>query len=71
VAVTIERGGAELITQLQPLGRALLDAVFGQLRALGVRHWAVGVVASNADAIRFYERLDLLPFVNSSIGEVP
>jgi ribosomal protein S18 acetylase RimI-like enzyme len=53
------------------VGRALLDAVFDRLRELGVRHWAVGVIASNADAIRFYERLDLLPFVNSYLGEVP
>jgi hypothetical protein len=29
------------------------------------------VIAANAEAIRFYERLDLLPFMVSYIGNVP
>ena len=53
------------------VGRALVDAVFEELRRLDVTHWAVGVVASNADAIRFYERLGLLPFIRSYVGAVP
>jgi GNAT superfamily N-acetyltransferase len=37
-------------------GTALLEAVREQLRAAGAEELAVYVVATNADAIRFYER---------------
>ena len=53
------------------VGTALVEAVFSELRALGVRQWAVGAIASNADAIRFYERFDVLPFMVAFIGNVP
>jgi ribosomal protein S18 acetylase RimI-like enzyme len=53
------------------VGRALVDAVFEHLRALDVSHWGVGVMSSNADAIRFYERLGLLPFISTYVGKVP
>ena len=53
------------------VGTALVEAVFSELRALGVRQWAVGAIAANADAIRFYERFDLLPFMVAFIGNVP
>jgi GNAT superfamily N-acetyltransferase len=53
------------------VGRALMDAMFAELRELGVTTWAVGAVATNADAIRFYERLGVLPFFNSFLGAVP
>ena len=53
------------------LGRALIDAVHGELRRLGVTQWAVGVIATNDDALRFYERLDLHPFVVIYLGTVP
>lgn len=53
------------------LGRALIDAVYVELRRLGVSEWAVGVIATNADALRFYERLDLHPFVVIYLGNVP
>jgi ribosomal protein S18 acetylase RimI-like enzyme len=55
----------------QGLGRALMDAVHAELRRLGISHWAVGVIATNDDAIRFYERLDLHPFVVIYLGNVP
>jgi hypothetical protein len=29
------------------------------------------VISSNADAIRFYERLGTLPFINTYVGVVP
>lgn len=53
------------------VGTALVEAVFAQLRRLEIGHWAVGVIGSNAEAIRFYERLDLLPFMVTYIGGVP
>jgi GNAT superfamily N-acetyltransferase len=53
------------------IGTALVEAVFAQLRRLGIGHWAVGVIGANAEAIRFYERLDLLPFMVTYIGGVP
>ena len=36
-----------------------------------MQHFVVGVVASNADAIRFYERLGLTKFLVSYAGRVP
>lgn len=55
----------------QGVGRALVDAMFERLRELGVTHWGVGVISTNADAIRFYERLGLLRFINTYVGAVP
>ena len=53
------------------IGTALLEAVFAELRDLGVSQWAVGSMASNTDAIHFYERFDVLPFMVAFIGNVP
>jgi ribosomal protein S18 acetylase RimI-like enzyme len=53
------------------LGRRLVEAMFDELRRLGVRDWSVAAIASNADAIRFYERLGLTPYLVSFIGRVP
>lgn len=53
------------------IGRALMEEVFEELRRLGVEQWAVGAISTNADAIRFYERLGVLPFVTSFLGAVP
>lgn len=53
------------------VGRVLVQAVFGELRRLGVTEFGVAVIAANADAIRFYERLGLLPFTSSYLGRVP
>jgi ribosomal protein S18 acetylase RimI-like enzyme len=55
----------------QGIGRALVEAAYGELRRLGVGQLSVGVLTANADAIRFYERLDLLPFTATFIGNVP
>jgi ribosomal protein S18 acetylase RimI-like enzyme len=52
-------------------GRRLVKAVYDELRRIDVRQLEVGVIATNADAIRFYERLGLLPFTVSYIGNVP
>jgi GNAT superfamily N-acetyltransferase len=53
------------------LGMRLMEAVHDELRQRGVGQMAVGVIATNDDAIRFYERLDLHPFVVVYIGNVP
>jgi ribosomal protein S18 acetylase RimI-like enzyme len=53
------------------IGAALVDAVHDELRRLGVGQLGVGVIATNADAIRFYERLGLLPFIVHYLGAVP
>jgi ribosomal protein S18 acetylase RimI-like enzyme len=53
------------------VGGALVEAVYQELNRIGVGQLGVGVIASNADAIRFYERLGLLPFLVSYIGPVP
>lgn len=52
-------------------GRRLIEAVYAELRRLGVGQLGVSVIATNADAIRFYDRLGLLPFCVSYIGNVP
>lgn len=43
----------------------------GELRRLGVAEFGVAVMAGNEDAIRFYERLGVLPFMSSYLGRVP
>jgi ribosomal protein S18 acetylase RimI-like enzyme len=53
------------------IGRALVDRMYEELRRLGVGHFVVGVVASNADAVRFYERLGLTKFIVAYAGQVP
>ncbi|HET9023412.1 MAG TPA: GNAT family N-acetyltransferase [Burkholderiaceae bacterium] len=44
------------------VGRALLDAALAEADAEGVRAIGVGVVHSNVDGIRFYERAGFKPF---------
>jgi ribosomal protein S18 acetylase RimI-like enzyme len=53
------------------IGRALMDRVYAELRAAGVRELDVAVIWTNADARRFYEREGLLPFTVSYLGRVP
>jgi GNAT superfamily N-acetyltransferase len=53
------------------VGTALVEQVFRELRRLGVIHFTVGVIASNTDAVRFYERLGLERFLVSFIGTLP
>lgn len=55
----------------QGIGTALIEAVYRELRMIDVRHLAVSVIASNANAVRFYERLELSRFLISYIGNVP
>jgi ribosomal protein S18 acetylase RimI-like enzyme len=53
------------------LGSALIEAVHRELNALGVTHIEVSVVASNTEAIRFYDRLNMQPFLQTYLGRVP
>lgn len=52
-------------------GRRLIEAVYDELRRLGISQIGVSVIATNADAIRFYDRLGLLRFCVSYLGNVP
>ena len=53
------------------IGAALIGAMFSELRDRSVGHWEVASIVSNVEAIRFYERLDLLPFTVNFIGRIP
>ena len=53
------------------IGRALVERMLDELREGGVGHFTVGVIASNADAVRFYERLGLTRFIVTYAGRVP
>jgi ribosomal protein S18 acetylase RimI-like enzyme len=45
------------------LGTAILDFVDAELAAIGVEDLQIGVVAANAEAIRFYRRRGLRPWL--------
>ena len=48
-----------------------MDAVEARLAAIGIVDLAMTVIASNGEAIRFYERRGALPFVAEFIQRVP
>jgi ribosomal protein S18 acetylase RimI-like enzyme len=53
------------------IGTELLHRVHQELRRVGVEQMRVSVIASNADAVRFYQRSGLRRFTISYIGAVP
>lgn len=53
------------------IGTALVRAMMVELRRRAIGHWEVATITTNEEAIRFYERLDLLPFTVNYIGLVP
>jgi ribosomal protein S18 acetylase RimI-like enzyme len=53
------------------IGSALVERMHEELRRLAVSHFVVSVIASNADAVRFYERLGLTKFLATYAGRVP
>ena len=55
----------------QGLGGRLMDAVFEELRRLGVEEISLAVMEGNDDAWRFYERRGLVPYLRLTIGRVP
>lgn len=54
----------------QGLGSALMDAVEDRLRALDITDLAIGVIATNAEATRFYARRGAVPFLTELIQRV-
>ncbi len=52
------------------VGTALMDAVYDELAATGVREVRLDVVAGNDDAIRFYKRRGMQPFSVALIGKI-
>lgn len=64
LAVAPKRRGAGL-------GRRLMDAVFAELRGLGVAVLEIGVVSANAPARRFYESLGFRPWLTHYLGRLP
>ena len=46
-------------------------ALYEELRRLGIGVFEVAVISTNADARRFYERHDVLPFMVTYLGKVP
>ncbi len=53
------------------IGSALLQAVDGELRELGLEELAIGVLATNHEAMRLYEREGFKPWVVITLGKVP
>lgn len=53
------------------VGTALLRAVYARLRDRGVEELAIGVLATNAAALRLYEREGFRPWVTVVLGKVP
>ncbi|HET6713102.1 MAG TPA: GNAT family N-acetyltransferase [Actinomycetota bacterium] len=53
------------------VGTALLQTVYAELRALGIEELAIGVLATNHDALRLYEREGFTPWVVIALGKVP
>ncbi len=52
------------------IGSALLDAVEERLRALGIDDMLIGVITTNTDAMRLYERRGALPFLTHFVQRV-
>jgi len=55
----------------QGLGGRLLDEVYAELRRRGIGELALVVMEGNDDAVRFYERRGLIPYLTFMIGPVP
>lgn len=80
--VDIRVAGRESIDRLRDLWISLsrhhaavapeLEEVFGPgvTAARGIGQFTVSVIASNADAVHFYERLGLTPFLVTYAGRV-
>ena len=54
------------------IGSALpCGEVYSELRGLGIEELAIGVLATNHDAMRLYEREGFKPWVVITLGKVP
>jgi ribosomal protein S18 acetylase RimI-like enzyme len=53
------------------IGTALLHQVYREVRAVGITEMVIGVLATNAAAMRLYEREGFRPWVVLTMGTVP
>ena len=53
------------------IGTALMEAVHERLREQEVRTMLIGVIRTNQDAVRFYERFAYRPWATQLVGRVP
>ena len=53
------------------IGTLLIGAIYTELRRIDVRQLGLSVLSTSTDAIRFYERLGLLPYCVSYLGNIP
>jgi len=53
------------------LGTRMMERVYEELRAMQIEELAIGVIASNERAMRFYERQGFRPWVVTTLGKVP
>ena len=54
----------------QGVGSMLLDAVEAKLRELGIEDMIIGVITTNTDAMRLYERRGAVPFLTQFVHRV-
>lgn len=52
------------------VGSALLDATEARLREIGVQDMLIGVVTTNVEAMRLYERRGAVPFVTEYVQRI-
>ena len=53
------------------LGTRLMEQLYVELRAAEIHELAIGVIATNERAMRFYERQGFRPWVVTTLGRVP
>ena len=54
----------------QGIGSTLMDAARAELRWRGVTELTLSVMDGNADALRFYERLGMRPYLTTLVGRI-
>lgn len=54
----------------QGVGSALMDAAEARLRRMGIADMAITVIATNTEAIPFYERRGAMPFVTEFVKRI-
>jgi ribosomal protein S18 acetylase RimI-like enzyme len=64
LSVVPERRGAGI-------GTRLMEHVYVELRAAEIEEMAIGVIATNERAMRFYERQGFRPWVVTTLGRIP
>jgi GNAT superfamily N-acetyltransferase len=53
------------------LGTRVMERIYEELRAMQIEELAIGVIATNLGAMRFYERQGFHPWVVTTLGKVP